>query len=190
MALIKDRKYVIPSITKSRLESIHKQHNLIALFNDIYYPDDNSIFVNKPYIPTINNNTFFIQEKKAEALKKSLYDSIGWELKFDKNSNRYYFKHPYSTIEYPVGWKYFGPYKVMIPQYISQSDSHECSTNKKPNDKYSLPWYFSELTYNYQGHIHDFSDFNKTRRGKRALKKIKYFNKRYERNKLFENTIN
>jgi hypothetical protein len=189
MALLRDRKCVIPSNSKSKEDIIYRQQNLICQYNNIYYPGDTLIENKKPYIPSSYNKKDIIQQQKATAFKKTLQDTYGWELLQEEfeHSTHYYFKHPYSKVKYPVGWKYFGKCKVMIPQYIPESDSHELSTNKKPNDKYSLPWYFSELTYDYYSNSYDFSDYNISRKGKRAMKKIEYCNKRYERKKLFEN---
>lgn len=191
MALVQDRKCVKPLISDNHINIIHKQQSLINQFQSLYYNSNNEIEhwdeSNLPYIPTNGNNKDHINEKKAEAFQNTLYQSIGWELEKDPLSNRLYFKHPYSTLEYPVGWKYFGNQKVMIPQYIPEADSHEYSTNKKPNDKFSLPWYFSELTYDLKGNPYDFSDYDSSRKGKRENKKLLYRSKVYERKKQYNN---
>ena len=191
MALVQDRKFVKPVFSDARCNIIDKQRSLIEVYQSIYYNSNNDQLdwneSKMPYLPNNGNSKDFIYQKKAESFKNTLYQSIGWELLTDPQSNRRYFKHPYSTLEYPVGWKYFGKYKVMIPQYIPESDSHLCSTNKKPNDKFSLPWYFSELTYDLKGNPHDFSDYDSSRKGKRENKKLQYRSKVYERKKLYNN---
>lgn len=193
MALIQDRKCVKPLISNASTNIIHKQQSLINQYQSIYYNSNNQLEhsdqSNLPYIPINGNNKDFIYEKKAEAFRNTLYQSIGWELEKDPLTNRLYFKHPYSTLEYPVGWKYFGNQKVMIPQYIPEADSHEYSTNKKPNDKFSLPWYFSELTYDYRGDSYDFSDYDSSRKGKREKKKLLYRTKLYERKQELNNNL-
>lgn len=191
MALIQDRKCVKSLISDTRIDIINKQQSIIQQYQSLYYNSNNELEhldeSNLPYIPTNGNNKDFIHQKKSEAFKNTLYQSIGWELLTDPQSNRLYFKHPYSTLEYPVGWKYFGKYKVMIPQYIPEADSHECSTNKKPNDKFSLPWYFSELTYDLKGNPYDFSDYDSSRKGKIENKKLLYRRNVYERKKQYNN---
>ena len=84
MALVQDRKYVKPLISDARCNIIDKQQSLINQYQSLYYNSNNELEhwdeSNLPYIPTNGNNKDFIYEKKAEAFKNTLYQSIGWNI--------------------------------------------------------------------------------------------------------------
>ena len=155
-----------------------------------YYEDNEKT----PVLPTLatGENKYLLKSMKRFTSK--LYEDDGWTLEENEKGERY-FTHPYSELKYPIIYKKFGKNEYLeVPGYREDSDLRGNSINKEPNRANPLPWYFSELTYrsnmNSDGSFNveqnSYSDFWKSRRGKRRMKYHYYIKKRDEKKKLYE----
>jgi hypothetical protein len=138
-----------------------------------------------PYLPTSFN--IKCNHPKGDNVRKELGD-LGW------NYHNGEFLHPYTTAKiHTVHEKICDGGRILVPGYDSYMDETGVSSNIMNAD--NMPQYFSENTYvtrvqpggsmTYELEQHKFSDFWRTRRGKRTEKKFIYMEKRKKRKEEF-----
>ena len=155
-----------------------------------YYEDNEKT----PVLPVLSCGENKSTMKSIKKFTSKLYDDDGWTLEENDKGERY-FTHPYSELKYPILYKKFGKNEYLeVPGYREDSDIRGNSINKEPNKANPLPWYFSELTYspkiNSNGSFNieqsSYSDFWRSRRGKRRINYHYYMKKREEKRQLYE----
>ena len=155
-----------------------------------YYEDNEKT----PRLPILTSGETNNTMKSMKKFTSKLYEDDGWTLEENEKGDRY-FTHPYSDLKYSLIYKKFGENEYLeVPEYREDSDVRGNSINKEPNKANPLPWYFSELTYrskmNFDGSFNvdqsSFSDFWRSRRGKRRINYHYYMKKREEKKQLYE----
>lgn len=135
-------------------------------------------------------------EKRKEEVRKYLED---WKLCEENLSNeeenevvKYYYRHPYSKLLFDViKIKFEDGEEIMVPKYNSESDDDKNSGYKVIKDRgKEKRIYLSEMTYTVKsdGKVvrMSFDDFWETRKGKRYQKYLKYFAKRKEKKRVYD----
>ena len=154
-----------------------------------YYEDNEK----NPKLPIIPSGEIKKITGDIKTFNSKLYEDDGWACETDADGKTY-FTHPYSELKYPVIYKKFGNDEyIAVPGYREDADIRGNSICKEPSRSNPLPWYFSELTYktimnkngSYNVKQNSYSDFWRSRRGKRRVKYHYYIKKREEKKKMY-----